>query len=150
MICYLLRLASSRRSPPPTNLRSPLHSYGKGLPARATHGNCNQACAPQTHLGRWCHTLNGGNLGARFSLPFGCVLTHLPPLSFDRSKSSQTRTSTYPPNRNFAQFRCDEIAKVALDVVNEEVRSVRRPVEAGNLVEGLGGLMTGWKETALG
>lgn len=30
------------------------------------------------------------------------------------------------------------------------MRGVRRPIEAGNVVEGLGGLMTGWKETALG
>ena len=44
-----------------------------------------------------------------------------------------------------AEFRCDELAKAALDVLNEQVRSVPRLVE-----EGLGGLMTGWRETIVG
>jgi protein SEY1 len=48
-----------------------------------------------------------------------------------------------------AQFR-DEIAKAALDVFSEEVHSERRPVDAGRVVEGLGGLISGWKETTLG
>lgn len=48
-----------------------------------------------------------------------------------------------------AQFRCDEIATVALASFNEEVRSVRRPIEAGNVVDGLGRMMVGWKEAAL-
>ncbi|KAG8871574.1 Dynamin-like GTPase that mediates homotypic ER fusion [Serendipita sp. 405] len=48
-----------------------------------------------------------------------------------------------------AQFRCDEIAAVSLSVFNEEVRSVRRPVESGNVIDGLGSMMTSWKENAL-
>jgi len=41
---------------------------------------------------------------------------------------------------NLSQFRCDEIAKAALDVFNEQIRSVRRPIEAGN------GRNYGWVE----
>lgn len=48
-----------------------------------------------------------------------------------------------------AQFRCDEIGAAALAVFNEEIRGVRKPVEAGNVVEGLGAMMATWKETAL-
>ena len=35
------------------------------------------------------------------------------------------------------QFHCDEIAEVVLYLFNEKVCSVRRSVEAGNVVEGL-------------
>jgi len=49
-----------------------------------------------------------------------------------------------------AQFRCDEISTAALATFNEDVRPVRRPIEAGTVVKGLGGLMAGWKETTLG
>ncbi|KIM21081.1 hypothetical protein M408DRAFT_333668 [Serendipita vermifera MAFF 305830] len=48
-----------------------------------------------------------------------------------------------------AQFRCDEISAAALAAFNEDVRTVRRPVEAGTVVEGLGGTMAGWKEVTL-
>ncbi|PVF94313.1 root hair defective 3 GTP-binding protein [Serendipita vermifera] len=48
-----------------------------------------------------------------------------------------------------AQFRCDEISTVSLAVFNEEVRSVRRSVEAGTVVDGLGKLMATWKSNAL-
>jgi protein SEY1 len=48
-----------------------------------------------------------------------------------------------------AQFRCDEIASVALEEFSIQARSQRRPVEAGKVVEGLGQLMNSWTETAL-
>lgn len=49
-----------------------------------------------------------------------------------------------------AQFRCDEIASVALAEFNEQAKSQRRPVESGRVVEGLGGMMRSWKSQALG
>ncbi|TFK70615.1 root hair defective 3 GTP-binding protein [Pluteus cervinus] len=48
-----------------------------------------------------------------------------------------------------AQFRCDEIAAVALSEFNEQAKSQKRPVEAGNVVPGLGGLMHNWRQGAL-
>ncbi|KZT40769.1 root hair defective 3 GTP-binding protein [Sistotremastrum suecicum HHB10207 ss-3] len=48
-----------------------------------------------------------------------------------------------------AQFRCDEISSVALEEFNLQAKSRRRPVETGNVVEGLGKLMSSWKTTAL-
>ncbi|TDL25999.1 root hair defective 3 GTP-binding protein [Rickenella mellea] len=48
-----------------------------------------------------------------------------------------------------AQFRCDEIASVALAEFSEQAKSQRRPVEAGRVVEGLGSLMRDWKSQAL-
>jgi hypothetical protein len=39
-----------------------------------------------------------------------------------------------------AQFHCDEIVEVVLYLFNEKFHSVRRSVEAGNVVEGLCGL----------
>ncbi|KAG2363345.1 RHD3/Sey1 [Suillus spraguei] len=48
-----------------------------------------------------------------------------------------------------AQFRCDEIASVALTDFTEQSKSQRRPIEAGHVVEGLGDLMRNWKSQAL-
>ncbi|KAL5523821.1 SEY1 [Sanghuangporus baumii] len=48
-----------------------------------------------------------------------------------------------------AQFRCDEIASVALAEFNEQAKSQRRPIEAGRVVEGLGALMRRWKQGAV-
>lgn len=48
-----------------------------------------------------------------------------------------------------AQFRCDEIASVALVDFNEQAKSQRRPIEAGKVVEGLGGMMRQWKKAAI-
>jgi protein SEY1 len=49
-----------------------------------------------------------------------------------------------------AQFRCDEIAAVALAEFNEQAKSQKRPVEAGKVVEGLGKMMNAWRTQALG
>jgi hypothetical protein len=48
-----------------------------------------------------------------------------------------------------AQFRCDEISAVALSEFNEQVKSQKRPVEGGKVVEGLGGMMRKWRTGAL-
>ncbi|KAJ6498856.1 RHD3/Sey1 [Mycena sanguinolenta] len=48
-----------------------------------------------------------------------------------------------------AQFRCDEISTVALAEFNEQAKSQRRPVEAGRVVDGLGGMMRTWRTDAL-
>jgi hypothetical protein len=48
-----------------------------------------------------------------------------------------------------AQFRCDEISKVALSDFNEQAKSQKKPVESGRVVQGLGGLMRTWRTEAL-
>lgn len=48
-----------------------------------------------------------------------------------------------------AQFRCDEIASVALAEFAVQSKSQRRPIEAGHVVEGLGDLMRNWRSHAL-
>jgi hypothetical protein len=48
-----------------------------------------------------------------------------------------------------AQFRCDEISAGALAEFHEQTKSHKRPVEAGQVVEGLGGMMKGWRTQAL-
>ncbi|THU96755.1 root hair defective 3 GTP-binding protein [Dendrothele bispora CBS 962.96] len=48
-----------------------------------------------------------------------------------------------------AQFRCDEISTVALAEFNEQAKSQKRPIEAGKVVEGLGGMMKSWRKVAL-
>ncbi|KAG8688636.1 Dynamin-like GTPase that mediates homotypic ER fusion [Ceratobasidium sp. 423] len=48
-----------------------------------------------------------------------------------------------------AQFRCDEIAAVALSEFDTESKSTRKPIESGKVVEGLGGMMGSWKTNAL-
>lgn len=49
-----------------------------------------------------------------------------------------------------AQFRCDEIATVALEMFTTQAKSVRKPIEGGKVVEGLGALMQSWKDESLG
>lgn len=49
-----------------------------------------------------------------------------------------------------AQFRCDEIATVALSEFNEQAKPQRKPIESGKVVEGLGNMMRSWKAGALG
>ncbi|KDQ21608.1 hypothetical protein BOTBODRAFT_208395 [Botryobasidium botryosum FD-172 SS1] len=48
-----------------------------------------------------------------------------------------------------AQFRCDELATLALEMFNTQAKSVRKPVEAGQVVEGLGGMMQSWKNESM-
>ncbi|KIM83177.1 hypothetical protein PILCRDRAFT_88083 [Piloderma croceum F 1598] len=48
------------------------------------------------------------------------------------------------------EFRCDEIAGVAVKEVGEGVRMVRREVEGGRVIDGLGASMRGWRGVALG
>ncbi|CAL1706761.1 unnamed protein product [Somion occarium] len=48
-----------------------------------------------------------------------------------------------------AQFRCDEIATVALSEFNEQAKPQRKPIESGKVVEGLGNMMRSWKAGAL-
>lgn len=49
-----------------------------------------------------------------------------------------------------AQFRCDEIAAGALEAFATNLKGVKRPVETGQVVEGLGGMLGEWKTAALG
>lgn len=48
-----------------------------------------------------------------------------------------------------AQFRCDEIAKVALETFTSRAKEGRRSVEGGKVVPNLGGMMRDWKAEAL-
>lgn len=48
-----------------------------------------------------------------------------------------------------AQFRCDEIAAVVVEAFLAASKGVRRPVESGMVVEGLGGMLGDWRSTAL-
>ncbi|KAG9106521.1 Dynamin-like GTPase that mediates homotypic ER fusion, partial [Ceratobasidium sp. 392] len=48
-----------------------------------------------------------------------------------------------------AQFRCDEIAAVAMQEFDVEAKSSRKPIESGKVVEGLGAMMGSWKGKAL-
>ncbi|WWD03363.1 protein SEY1 [Kwoniella europaea PYCC6329] len=49
-----------------------------------------------------------------------------------------------------AQFRCDEISASATETFLASSKVVRKPIEAGQVVEGLGVLMKDWLDTALG
>jgi hypothetical protein len=49
-----------------------------------------------------------------------------------------------------AQFRCDEIAAVVVEAFLAASKAVRRPVESGSVVQGLGGMLGDWRSTALG
>lgn len=49
-----------------------------------------------------------------------------------------------------AQFRCDELAAGVIEAFNASSKVVRKPVESGSVVEGLGALMRDWLSTALG
>lgn len=48
-----------------------------------------------------------------------------------------------------AQFRCDEIAAVVVEAFLAAMKGVKRPVESGTVVEGLGGMLGDWRQTAL-
>lgn len=48
-----------------------------------------------------------------------------------------------------AQFRCDEIATVAVEAFFANLKGVKRPVETGQVLEGLGSMLTEWKALAL-
>ncbi len=48
-----------------------------------------------------------------------------------------------------AQFRCDEIAGVALAEFNVQAKSQKRPIELGRVVDGLGGMMRQWMSDVL-
>jgi hypothetical protein len=64
------------------------------------------------------------------------------PYTIPRRNKVQLNTDPHLPTqrRLLAQFCRDEVTKVALDVFNEQVRPVQRPVETGNAT-GLGGSM---------
>lgn len=47
-----------------------------------------------------------------------------------------------------AQFRCDEIAAGVMEVFSISIKAVRKPIEAGSVVDGLGGLMSKWINVA--
>ncbi|KGB78728.1 protein SEY1 [Cryptococcus deuterogattii 99/473] len=49
-----------------------------------------------------------------------------------------------------AQFRCDEISTLVVEAFLASAKIVRKPVDGGSVVEGLGALMRDWLETALG
>ena len=49
-----------------------------------------------------------------------------------------------------AQFRCDEIAAVVVEGFLASSKAIRRPVESGSIVDGLGSLMRDWLSTAMG
>ncbi|WVQ81742.1 protein SEY1 [Cryptococcus sp. DSM 104549] len=49
-----------------------------------------------------------------------------------------------------AQFRCDEISTAATEAFLASSKVVRRPVEAGSVIAGLGALMRDWLNVALG
>jgi len=48
-----------------------------------------------------------------------------------------------------AQFRCDEIAAVVFEQFEAASKGVRKPVETGSVLEGLGGMMGDWRATAM-
>ncbi|TXT04042.1 uncharacterized protein COLE_07739 [Cutaneotrichosporon oleaginosum] len=48
-----------------------------------------------------------------------------------------------------AQFRCDELAAGVTEVFNVSAKTVRRPIESGKVVPGLGKLMAEWLQVAL-
>ncbi len=49
-----------------------------------------------------------------------------------------------------AQFRCDELAKAVTETFEASAKAVRRPVQSGSVVEGLGALLRDWLSTAIG
>ena len=48
-----------------------------------------------------------------------------------------------------AQFRCDEIARIALAEFNEQAKPQKRPIESGRVVDQLGGMMREWRTLVL-
>jgi len=91
----------------------------------------------------------GASLCLLFDSPLIFLISPCPFLILQEQVQSNKDLDLPTQRELLAQFRCDEISAAALAVFNEEVRSVRRSVEAGTVVEGLGGLMASWKETAL-
>lgn len=49
-----------------------------------------------------------------------------------------------------AQFRCDELAAAVTETFLSSAKTVRRPVEGGAVVEGLGAQFKDWLAVALG
>lgn len=49
-----------------------------------------------------------------------------------------------------AQFRCDEIAHVALEQFATQIKPARKPIESGKVIEELGKAMRSWRDEALG
>lgn len=48
-----------------------------------------------------------------------------------------------------AQFRCDEISASVLEAFQDAFKGLRKPIESGSVLDGLGGMMTDWRTTAL-
>ncbi|KAI5454161.1 Dynamin-like GTPase that mediates homotypic ER fusion [Naganishia albida] len=48
-----------------------------------------------------------------------------------------------------AQFRCDEISASVLEAFQDAFKGVRKPIESGSVLDGLGGMMNDWRATAL-
>lgn len=48
-----------------------------------------------------------------------------------------------------AQFRCDEISASVLEAFQDAFKGVRKPIESGSVLDGLGGMMNDWRTTAL-
>lgn len=48
-----------------------------------------------------------------------------------------------------AQFRCDEISASVLEAFQDAFKGVRKPIESGSVLDGLGGMMNDWRSTAL-
>jgi len=70
----------------------------------------------------------------------------------DRTHQVQNNKDLDLPTQQelLAQFRCDEIAAVAVSkFLSGGVRDVRKVVERGDVVEGLGAVMAGWRDGAI-
>ncbi|KAH9971144.1 RHD3/Sey1 [Lactifluus volemus] len=48
-----------------------------------------------------------------------------------------------------AQFRCDEVSAGALTEFNDQAKLQKRPIEEGNVINGLGEIMRAWRSQAL-
>ena len=70
----------------------------------------------------------------------------------DRTHQVQNNKDLDLPTQQelLAQFRCDEIAAVAVSkFLAGGVKDVRKVVERGDVVEGLGAVMAGWRDGAI-
>ena len=69
----------------------------------------------------------------------------------DRTHQVQNNKDLDLPTQQelLAQFRCDEIAAVAMSTFLSGVKDVRKVVERGDVVEGLGAVMAGWRDGAI-
>lgn len=71
-------------------------------------------------------------------------------LSFQQEQVQSNADLDIPTQQELlAQFRCDEIATVAVDAFLANLKGVKRPVETGQVLEGLGGMLAEWKALAL-